>query len=245
MTIPRIFLSPNDICNSEVIIREKEDVHHISHVLRMRRNDKVVVLDNQGFEYEVILREFKKDEIRGFIEGQVFHPQPQIEIALVQGLLKVNKMDMVIKYSTELGVSRIIVVNTALSCVTGCSEARQKRWRRIIKEGSCLSGRVRLSDIFYISDLSHVLLDLKNDDLGLILYEQENTRNLRDVLNPYKACKKIFVFVGPEGGFTQSEVSMLHEKGVLSVSLGKRILSSEVASISALTIILYQLNLLG
>lgn len=57
MTIQRLFLSPNEICDNEVVIKGKEDVHHISYVLRMKENDKVVVLDNQGFEYDVIFSE--------------------------------------------------------------------------------------------------------------------------------------------------------------------------------------------
>ena len=187
----------------------------------------------------------KKEVIAQVIEKSPCNLESHLNIILAQGMLKGEKMDMVIQKTTELGVKEILPIITERSQIR---ETRKlDRWRKIAEEASRQSGRsvvpllhepVAFKDIFSIHT-SRVL------PRGFILYE-EGGRKLSEVCSSFVPRPLSFLTViGPEGGFTKEEVNLAEEKGLHVTSLGRRILRAETAAISAVTLIQFLLGDMG
>ncbi|MEW6097068.1 MAG: RsmE family RNA methyltransferase [bacterium] len=245
MTHRRFFINPETIVKDKVSIREKDTIHHILKVLRLKEKDTISVLDGLGNEYNVVITSTAQDRIMGEIVEKITHPATKIELTLVQALPKITKMDFVISKCTELGIRRIIPVKTQRSVVNLKDESTKfARWKRIAKSSSAQSQRAEIPIIHPITNLTTSLELIKEIDLGLILYEKAKGL-LRDVFNRNIKFKKIAIFVGPEGGFTHQEITEVEAKGIIAVSLGHNILRCETAPIVACSIILYELGMIG
>jgi 16S rRNA (uracil1498-N3)-methyltransferase len=225
-----------------------EEFHHLRNVCRLKPPDKIIVYDNTGWEYHVTLKKLSSSSAIGEIEARVFsQTEPKSKITLAQAVPKAKKLELIIQKSTELGVSRIIPLDTARTVVHFNKEKasiRHHRWQEIAKSASKQARRAIIPEITPISSLAEV--NLNDYDLSLILWEEEKQHYLKEVLRKHsKFTQRIIVFIGPEGGFTPAEVELLKEKGATPVSLGKRILRSETAGFIAIALILYELGELG
>lgn len=239
----RFFIKQEHIAKENVELRDKDDIQHIG-VLRLKEKDNIVVLDGCGYEYSVVITSIAQDVIKGKIVETIIHPPAQIELTLVQALPKLNKMDLVISKCTELGVTRIIPVKTRRSINLKDESNRLSRWKRIAKSSSSQSMRVEIPIINPITDILTSLELIGEIDLGLIFYENA-TRLLRTVLSSYRRLKKVAIFIGPEGGFAHQEVMQIEAKGFIPVSLGPNLLRCETAPIVAVSILLYELGVIG
>ncbi|MFH1563547.1 MAG: RsmE family RNA methyltransferase [Nitrospirota bacterium] len=239
----RFFIKPENIGKENVDIIDKDDIQHIS-VLRLKEKDNIIVLDGCGNEYSVVITSMAQDVIKGKIVEIIIHPPTQIELTLVQALPKLNKMDLVISKCTELGVTRIIPVETQRSINLKDKSKRLSRWKRIAKSSSSQSMKVEIPIINPITDILTSLELIGEIDLGLIFYENA-TRLLRTVLNRSSELKKVAIFIGPEGGFAHQEVMQIEAKGFIPVSLGPNLLRCETAPIVAVSILLYELGVIG
>ncbi len=255
----RFFIKPENITKENVDIIDKDDIQHIQRVLRLKESDNIVVLNGSGYEYSVVITSIAPDIIKGKIVETIIHPlterqASQIELTLVQSLLKFNKMDLIISKCTELGVTRIIPIKTRRSIVNLTDKSKKlSRWERIAKSSSSQSRRLEIPIINPVTDILTSLELIGEVDLGLIFYENATTL-LRTVLNRYLAEReipnkdclhKLAVFIGPEGGFSHQEVIQIEAKGFIPVSLGPNLLRCETAPIVALSILLYELGVLG
>jgi len=242
----RFFVSPESIFEDNVNILDKNDIHHILRVLRLKEKDKIILLDGLGNEYKVIITSIAPNGIKGKIVEKITHPPKKMELILVQALPKMSKMDLVVSKCTELGIRRIIPVSTQRSVINLKDESNKlTRWKRIAKSSSSQSQRFEIPIINPITNLTTSLELIKEVDLGLIL-EEKAKRLLREVfLNTQLKLKKVAIIVGPEGGFTAQEVQKAEYKGIIPVSLGSNILRCETAPIVACSIILYELGILG
>jgi 16S rRNA (uracil1498-N3)-methyltransferase len=240
----RFFVKPENIIENNVNIIDKDDIHHIRKVLRLKKKDNIIVLDGLRNEYNVVITSIANDVVTGEIIKKITHPPLQIELTLVQALPKMAKMDLVISKCTELGIKRIIPIKTQRSVINLKNESTKlARWKRIAKASSAQSQQVEIPLINPITNLENSLELIKEVDLGLILYEKSK-RLLREVFSGDK-LKKIAIFIGPEGGFTHQEITKVESKGIISVSLGQNILKCESAPIVACSIILYELGMIG
>lgn len=242
----RFFVSPKDIVEEKIHIIDKDDIHHILRVLRLKEKDKIIVLDGLGNEYQVIITSIALDGIRGKIVEKITHPLKKRELILIQALPKMSKMDLIVSKCTELGVTKIIPVNTQRSIIH-LKEADNKlnRWNRIAKSSSAQCQRVEIPIINPITNLVTALELIKEVNLGLILDEKAK-KLLREVfLTTQLNLEKVAIIVGPEGGFTQQEIQIVEDKGIIPVSLGVNVLRCETAPIVASSIILYELGMLG
>ncbi|MDI6735067.1 MAG: RsmE family RNA methyltransferase [bacterium] len=255
----RFFIKPENITQENVELRDKDDIQHIHRVLKLKEKDNIVVLDGSGYEYSVVITSIAQNIIKGKIVETIIHPPTerqasQIELTLVQALPKLNKMDLIISKCTELGVTRIIPAKTRRSIVNLTDESKKlSRWQRIAKASSSQSMRLEIPIINPITDISTSLELIGEVDLGLIFYENATTL-LRTVLSRYvaeweipkKDClRKLAIFIGPEGGFAHQEVIQIEAKGFIPVSLGPNLLRCETAPIVALSILLYELGVIG
>ena len=151
-------------------------------------------------------------------------------------------MDFVVEKCTELGVSQIVPMLTER---TVAKEAKLDRWRKLAKEAAEQSGRTVIPAIASLTPFEEILKMKSQFDLALIPWELEKENTLKIVLKTggqaNRKTDRLLVLIGPEGGFSQKEISLAKEAGLISVSLGERILRAETAGMAVLSAIMYEL----
>jgi 16S rRNA (uracil1498-N3)-methyltransferase len=156
-------------------------------------------------------------------------------------------MDYLVQKATELGVNEIIPFLSSRSVPLidrSGSLKRRHRWERIAIEASKQCGRGVVPKMGFLQDYSEMLQTAPSNSLRLILWEREEVK-LKDVLERSKEKKRIFFIVGPEGGFSQEEIGEAKTAGFIAISLGKRILRAETASLCLLSILQYDQGDIG
>ena len=246
----RFFIPPDRINDGKVVL--PGDVsRQLYRVLRARRGDRILVLDDSGWEYSVTLDCVGLDEVHGtVVDRTASGGEPHIAITLYQGVLKTDRFEFVLQKGTELGVSTFVPTLCERSVAGGrerlASANRVTRWRRIVKEAAEQSRRGRIprlnSPIQFPKACDGV------DGPAIIPWELQEGPGLKGVVAGWMGQKPVTaagVFIGPEGGFTKGEVAYALERGIVAVSLGNRILRAETAGIAVVAAILYELGELG
>ncbi len=243
----RFFVEPGQISESTVVI-SGEDFKHITKVLRLGKDDVIEVCDGQGNDYQVVLDSPADRTISGQIKKQ--EPSqgetPALSITLYQGLPKGTKMEMIIQKAVELGVYEIVPFSSlrAIVQIKDKQDKKIDRWQRIAYEAAKQSKRGIIPVVKAPLTLSGVLQQASCYDLMLLAYEDENRQTLKEALTAFEKKQdidkplKIAVIIGPEGGFAPQEAAACQQAGVVSVSLGTRILRTETAGM----VVLSQLN---
>lgn len=231
-----IFLSPEELSAEEVIIAGNQ-AKHLS-VLRVKTGEIITVFDGLGFKYDCrILQINKKNFIAEKLSKAPYSVESPVSITLAQGITKGEKMDFIIQKATELGVNKIIPLITERSQVR--HTAKIERWRKIALSAAEQSCRGKAPEINEPVSLEGFL---KGRHTGIIFYEEETGKHLKQTLKNVRDFKEITLLVGPEGGFSKEEVTAAVEKGFLEASLGPRILRAETAAIKAISIVQYELG---
>jgi len=220
-------------------------VHRLRNVLRLRPGSHVILLDNSGWEHETELTHVSTQRV----EGRVVHKtvatgEPRTKITLYQALLKLSKFEWVLQKCTELGIVGFVPMITE-RCIIGSlediSKTKTERWWRILVEAAEQSRRGRLPTLRPAIMFSAACEAATRDGLTLLPWEEEKERSLRSALRETERPPfSINIFIGPEGGFTQEEVSQAQSYGALPVTLGPRILRAETAGLVAATAILHE-----
>lgn len=217
-------------------------------MLRLKKGSFVSVYDGRGNACLARIDKIDKDKIGcTVIEEFTAAPEPLVRITLVQGLPKSDKMETIIQKCTELGVSEIIPLNCERSIVKIIQEkaaSKVSRWQRVALEASRQCRRSVVPKVSEPKKLKEVLNSLPENALSLLFWEKEEKCSLKDCLRAYKPVD-IFLFIGPEGGFTADEVEKAKEFSVIPVSLGPRIMRTETAGPAVTAIIQYELGDLG
>ena len=245
--MPRFYV-PEPRLEGNTLRIEGREVRHLRRVLRLRRGDAIVVFDDTGREYEgTIVFEDPTSvivEITNVLHGS---KDPTLTIVLAQGLLKGEKMDYIIQKATELGVSGVAPFFSSRSVPLldlSAKHTRARRWERIAIEASKQSGRTIVPKIEPLRDYTEVL-DRASLSAVLLIFWEQGGRALKQIVSGSKQDGEIFFVVGPEGGFNAEEVDAAKRRGFVPVSLGKRILRAETASLCFLSILQYEWGDLG
>lgn len=229
------------------VIRIKgEDVNHIRNVLRSKIGDTLTLSNGKGTDYTVRITRFDGDSIEAQILGTVENKtEPPIYILLFQGLPKSDKMDLIIQKAVELGVGKVVPFMGERTVVKldnpRDSGKKVARWQKIALEAAKQSNRGIIPEIAYPVSYKEALDMAKGVDLALIPYEKELQGSLKKVLSQPE-IKSIALFIGPEGGFTEKEVTEAIGRGIRPVTLGPRILRTETAGLAAISMIQYELG---
>ena len=224
------------IGTSKDIIVNGDEAKHISRVLRLEEGDKLEVCDGSGYIYPATIILVDKNSIKlSLQDGVLDKSEPKTKVYLFSGLTKGAKMELVIQKSVELGVSVVIPVETEYAVA---KEAKIERWQRIAFEAVKQCKRPKVPEIYDAMSFDEAVNLMKTLDVSICAYEKEEIKSTEQVLNGKKP-QTIGIFIGPEGGFSKKEIQKLSESGVEIVSLGKRILRTETASIVLLTIVMH------
>jgi len=249
MSTHRFFIPPDWIDGRQVTLIE-DTAHQIRHVLRMRAGDRLILLDDSGWEREVELTRVTQNVVMGrVIEERLAAGEPRTKISLYQGVLKAQKFEWVLQKGTELGLIEFIPVVCERSVVGDLEDVDRKlgRWGRIIREAAEQSRRGRLPVLRPAMLFSQGCQRAKRSGgLALVPWEGEKTTSLNSALTAGEGGANrpfsISIFIGPEGGLTDEEMQSAASYSVRAVSLGPRILRAETAGLVAASAILYELG---
>jgi 16S rRNA (uracil1498-N3)-methyltransferase len=245
----RFFVGKNNInLENKTCIIEGEDVKHISKVLRCRIGEELEICDNDNNEYICEITNIDKSQVElNIVEVVDIKRESDLKIKVYQGLPKGPKMEMILQKLTEVGVDEIILVQTKRTVVKVDDKKEDKkieRWERIIYEAAKQSKRGKIPKLRGVLSFKEALADMKENDFNIAPYENERTKSIKQAIKGVD-IKNVGIFVGPEGGFEDTEIKAIEEIGGQSVSLGPRILRTETASLVASSIVLYELSDLG
>lgn len=241
--MPIFFVEKQNIENDIAYITDIEDINHIVKVLRKKEGDKINLCDG-NYDYSSRIVEISKNRIKLLIENKTLNDrETNKNVFLFQCLIKNQKMDFVVQKATELGVKTIIPVvsKRVVIDISEKQERKVERWRKIAQEAQkqCLRPIPPLIEMpIRISEIKEKYLGKL--DILFIPYEKELETSEWCISSDYN---NIGILIGPEGGFEEEEIEELKTfKNVQVISLGKRILRSETASIAALSILMHELG---
>lgn len=232
--MPRLFVSAKQFPDIT-----GPDVHYLRDVLRLKPKDELELLDGTGLVHSARIETITQERITcQVVSTRLADSEPRTLITLAQALPKASKMDFIVEKCTELGVSRIIPMQTSRTIAQGI---KFERWRKIAKEAAEQSGRAIIPKISDPIKLAEVLKLKDQFDLALIPWELEKNNDLKSILRPTHPTS-LLVLIGPEGGFTREEVAAAQQAGFIPVSLGKRIMRTETAGLATIANIIYELG---
>lgn len=226
-----------------------EDIKHIDKVLRLQTSDEIIICNKKtGKSYVAEILDITKDFINCIIKNDVLNStESNIEVDLFQGLPKLDKMEYIIQKSTELGVKHIYPVAFERSIVKIDEKNELKkieRWQKIAEVASKQSKRDYIPTINNVINIENICKKVSEYDIILLAFENENNLSLKNALSNIKKNNlKIGIVVGPEGGISEKEVTKLKDAGIKCITLGKRILRTETASLMILSNIIYEFEL--
>ncbi|MCD2491429.1 16S rRNA (uracil(1498)-N(3))-methyltransferase [Lacrimispora sp. NSJ-141] len=229
------------------------DVNHIKNVLRMKPGDKVRISDGEKLCYSCVIEAFREAGEDGgeavllkLLERDEDGTELPAEIVLYQGLPKGDKMELIIQKNVELGIKSIVPVNTKRAVVKldeKKAEARRRRWNAISESAAKQSKRTVIPEVKAVMDFKAAIDSAADFDCKLFPYENaEGMEYTRKILSQVRPGTRTAVFIGPEGGFDEDEVSYAKERGFVPITLGRRILRTETAGFTLLAALMLQLE---
>ncbi len=241
------FFVPSENIQGNRIVITGDDVNHIKNVLRMKEGEEIAVSNGQdGKEYRCGIEAIGEEiicSLRFIKEDGVELPS---KITLFQGLPKADKMELIIQKAVELGVYEVVPVSMS-RCVVKLDEKKQKskiaRWQTIAEAAAKQSKRSIIPQIANVMTMKQALSYAKEMDMLFVPYElAEDMSKTRDLFEQIKPGQRVGFFIGPEGGFTEEEIAQALENGAQPITLGKRILRTETAGMTVLSILMYHLE---
>jgi len=219
------------------IITKINLVHQIKNVLKLKPQEKIILLDGKGKKAEVTIEKINSHEI-GFLVNKVMQiPKANYLVILYCSLLKKENFEWMVQKATELGAAKIVPLICERTVKTKIDNNRLKK---IIQEAVEQCERAYLPEFKSIISFKDVLTEKKDDEIYLF-FDKEGEKINTFSKNIFHK-KIVHIFVGPEGGWTQQEKNFAKENNFLEVSINENILRAETAALSAITLTSYFLN---
>jgi 16S rRNA (uracil1498-N3)-methyltransferase len=220
------------------LILRDSDIHHIRKVMRMNIGDKIeVIFDSINYLCEITNIDNFQIKINSIQEE---NNEMDLDVTIAIGLVKEQKIDLILQKLTELGVKRIIPLKMERSVVKLDSqkfEKKKERWKSICKEASEQSHRNIIPEI--TNQMTIKELEKEEYDYKYVCSVKEEDNLIVNYFQNDLKCAKIIFVIGPEGGISEKEENELNNFGYTSVSLGKRVLRVETAAIYVASILSY------
>ena len=218
-----------------------DDEHHVLHVMRMKKGDEIEVVDQEK------LFLCRIDETNPLKVSVIHEIASDVEISedvtLLFALTKGDKIDLVLQKATELGVKKVALIQSERTVVKYEDKDLEKktiRFKKIMKEASEQSHRLIVPEFLGVFSLKS-LPECVFSDINYVAYEKD-ANDVNNSFSKLQRGKSISILIGPEGGFSEQEISGLVSHGFIRTSLGKRILRAETAAIYALSVLGYLLE---
>ncbi len=232
----RLYIDHQINPNVEFCLSESR-VHYVKHVLRLKVNSSILIFDGSGHEYKAKITKIIKNEIAILPSQSVYKESaPFRKIRIGQCIIKRDRMDLLLQKTTELGVNNISPLLSEYSTIKLKSHKIKSKilhWKKII-QSSCEQSKRNYIPTIDIPETIETFIKKSSTNNYRIILDPKASKSISEI-EPNE--KQIDLLIGPEGGFTDSEVKYAYEKGFIGVSLGSRILRSETAAITAIAIL--------
>jgi 16S rRNA (uracil1498-N3)-methyltransferase len=234
--------------NNDKIIITGTDVNHIKNVLRMRPGDELIICNGQGKDFYCIIEcESDSQIITNIKEAHNTDTELESKLYLFQGVPKKDKMEFIIQKAVELGVYEIIPVMTHRTVVKIEDKKKElkkvERWQSIATSAGKQSNRGIIPMVTETKTWKEALAYSKTLDCRVIPYENaENIEVTREIIRNINRGQSVGIFIGPEGGFEESEIKLALEAEIRPITLGRRILRTETAGLAVLAAIMLQIE---
>ena len=244
----RFFLPPEQ-CQDACLCLTGEEAHHARHVVRVRPDERVTVLDGAGREFLCEVQGYDGGNARLTVVEKHLQPAPPSQITLLQAVPKGKLMEAIIQKATELGAFRIVpVLSERVVARFDEKEGARKaeKWRLVAREAIKQCGSAWLPTVELPLTPSQFLARNESLELALIASLASGSRPARDYFRAFemerqRMPKSICIWVGPEGDFTPAETEAIKSRGALPITLGRLVLRAETAAIYCLSIINHEL----
>lgn len=240
------FVTPSQVKDERIYV-EGMDVNHMKNVLRMRCGEELMVSDGNNRKYRCAVEGYEKEQaVLRILEEMAVDTELPSRIFLFQGLPKQDKMELIVQKAVELGVYRVIPVSTRRSVVRldeKKAEKKVERWQQIARSAAKQAGRGLIPEVASVMSYREALEASKELDVLLIPYELARDRKkTKEIIGGIRPGKSVGIFIGPEGGFEKEEVELALEYGAEAVTLGRRILRTETAGLTMLSVLMFHLE---
>lgn len=228
----RRFYTSQTLSTGRTIVLDPNETRHLRDVLRMTIGDEVFVFDGRGGEFAASIEVIGKNNSEVSVGREMVptSPESDFQITLAATMMNGEKYDLVIQKAVELGVTSLIPLHT-LRCEIRLADAgkRVDRWRRIALEATKQSGRARLMSIAEPCEFAY----LAKVSAGAVLFSERDGA----AFSSLQLENEITAFIGPKGGWDDSELRMARDQKITVITLGGRILRAETASIAIAAIL--------
>lgn len=233
--------------SAELVVITGSDVNHMKNVLRMKPGEQVRISNQTGKDYLCSVESLSDQEVQLHIdEAGIKGTELDSKIYLFQGIPKGERMETVIEKAVELGVYEIIPVEMKYCVVRLDAKKADKkiaRWQEIARSAAKQSKRSLIPRIHPVMTFRQAAEYAGQCDVRLVPYENENgMKATAKAFEGIKNGQSVSVFIGPEGGFAEEEIKALRPDSQV-ISLGKRILRTDTASITMLSMLMLHLEL--
>ena len=250
--MPKFFVNEEQIQKEDVKVIGN-DVKHIKNVLREKVGNELIICNTSNKkDYLCKIEEISEEYIKCKIEKELENnSESNIQVTIMQGLPKADKMELIIQKSVELGVHDITPVEMK-RCVVKLNDKDKvkkiERWQKISEVASKQCGRDIIPKINNVVNISKICSLIENYNILIVAYENEKENTLKQQLKEIKQQinddnkVKVGIVIGPEGGLEEKDVELLKQNGAKVITLGKRILRTETVALNVLSIIMYELE---
>ncbi|MCU0573374.1 MAG: 16S rRNA (uracil(1498)-N(3))-methyltransferase [Syntrophobacteraceae bacterium] len=228
----------------EILTIQGNAAHHMSRVLRLGVGERVELRDGLGHSWSGRIEAVSKGAVSVRVLEEIsLGTESPLFLTLGMALARSDRMDLVVRQGTELGVDRFAFFPAARSQyrLSGQEAGRRlDRWSRISREALCQCRRTVLPEIVLHGSLDAFLEAVRisggpgEERLKVLALEGRMGRSLKELHGGHPECSEMVAATGPEGGWREEEVSRLEREGFLSVHLGPRIMRFETAALAVL-----------
>ena len=238
--MPKFFVSPAEAQGNFLVLTGENAAH--AKVLRVQPGEAVVVCDGGGQDLTCVVSDVSPGQVSLVVQSrEASRAEPPVFCSVYMAYAKADKLEHVIQKATELGAGEIVAFPSS-RCVSRPDEKalakKLERWQKIAASAAEQSGRGRIPQVLTVRSFRDAVLRAAESDLALFPYENERTMSLRTAIGAAE-FRTASIMTGPEGGFSEDEVSMAAEAGMKICSLGPRILRCETAPLCALSAVMY------
>ena len=238
--MPKFFVSVDEARENFLVLTGENAAHARS--LRLKAGETVTVCDGAGQDLQCVVSDVSPGQISLVVRSRAAsNAEPAVFCSVYMAYAKADKLEHVIQKATELGAGEIVAFPSS-RCVARLDEKtlakKLERWQKIAASAAEQSGRGRIPQVRAVRSFREAVLEAAERELALFPYENEKTQSLRACLSA-GGYQSVSIMTGPEGGFSEDEVSMAAEAGMKICSLGPRILRCETAPLCALSAVMY------
>lgn len=232
----RVFIAAKTISHDTAVISDREQVHHLKDVLHFAPGDEFTLFDEQGNVYAAAVEKITAAAVTAKVKHKerLNQPQDRPRLTIACAIPKKAKMDDIVDKLTQLGVERIIPLDTARVIIRldrRKSGIRSERWRKIALSAAEQSRRNTLVAVEPVRDVREVIASSLEYDLKLIPALCTERKSLKEALERSRP-QNILVLIGPEGDFTSDEIKLAKDNGFIPVTLGENVLRVETAAVA-------------